>query len=60
GTTGKAVITISTALAGGTFTAAVDGQSVNSQSTSNSTNTTISLEYAGGIRTITLSASGTP
>ncbi|MDD5290596.1 MAG: hypothetical protein PHZ04_00585 [Patescibacteria group bacterium] len=60
GTTGKAVITIPTALAGGTFTAAVDGQSVNSQSTSNSTNTTISLEYAGGIRTITLSASGTP
>jgi len=60
GTTGSAVITIPTTLAGGNFTASVDGQNIKSQSTSNSTNTTISLEYAGGIRSITLSASGTP
>lgn len=60
GTTGKAVITIPTSLAGGNFMASVDGQSVPSQLTSNSTNTTISLEYSGGIKTITLSASGTP
>jgi hypothetical protein len=60
GTTGKAEITIPTALVGGNFTASIDGQNVESQSTSNSTSTTISLEYAGGIRSITLSASGTP
>jgi len=60
GTTGNAVITIPTALVGGNFTASVDGQSVNSQSTSNSTSTIISLEYAGGIRSITLSAPSTP
>jgi predicted TIM-barrel fold metal-dependent hydrolase len=57
GTTGQAVISIPIALAGKNFTAAVDGQSVKSQSTANSTSTTISLEYAGGIRSITLSAS---
>lgn len=57
-TTGNAAITIPTALAGGNFTAFVDGQSVKFQSTSNSTNTTISLKYAGGIRSITLSAQG--
>jgi predicted TIM-barrel fold metal-dependent hydrolase len=56
GTTGSAVITIPTALVGGTLKAAVDGQSVTSQTTSNSTNTTVSLDFAGGIRTITLSA----
>ncbi|MFA4834230.1 MAG: hypothetical protein WC619_05315 [Patescibacteria group bacterium] len=55
-TTGKAVITIPTALAGKNFTAAVDGKSVNSQSTSNSTSATINLEYAGGLKSITLSA----
>ena len=60
GTTGKAVVTIPTALAGKNFTAAVDGKSVKSQSTSNSTNITVNLEYAGGIRSITLSAPSTP
>ncbi|MDP3697719.1 MAG: hypothetical protein Q8R55_06970, partial [Candidatus Taylorbacteria bacterium] len=56
GTAGNAKITIPTALAGGKFTASVDGQNVQSQVTSNSANTTVSLEYSGGIRTITLSA----
>ena len=60
GTTGNAVITIPTTLAGGNFTALVDGQSVQSQLTSNSTSTTISLEYSGGIKSITLRAPGTP
>jgi hypothetical protein len=60
GTTGNAVITIPKALVGGNFKASIDGQSVKSQSTSNSINTTISLEYAGGIKSITLGASGTP
>lgn len=60
GITGNAVITIPTALAGGTFTASVDGQSAKSQLTSNSTSTTISLEYAGGIKLITLSAPAMP
>ncbi len=59
GTTGNAVITIPTAL-GKNFTASVNGQSVKSQSTSNSANTTISLEYSGSIKSITLNASGTP
>lgn len=59
GTTSKAVVTIPTALAGGNFTATVDGQNVKSQSTSNTTSTIISLEYTGGIRSITLSAPGT-
>ncbi|MCX6806962.1 MAG: hypothetical protein NT135_02480 [Candidatus Berkelbacteria bacterium] len=59
-TTGNAVITIPTTLAGKNFTASVDGQSVKPQSTSNSTSTAISLEYAGGIKSITLSGSGTP
>lgn len=58
GTTGNAVITIPTTLVGGNLTVSVDGQSVKSQSTSNSTSVTISLEYAGGIRSITLSAQG--
>jgi len=56
-TTGNATITIPTALVGGKFTASVDGQSVKSQATSNSTNTVISLEYAGGIKSITLTKS---
>ncbi len=60
GTTGSAVITIPTTLAGGNFTASVDGQSVKSQVTSNSTNTIVSLNYSGGIKSVTLSASGTP
>jgi len=60
GTTGNAEIIIPTALVGGKFTASVDGQNVKSQSTSNSTNTTISLNYAGGIRSVNLSAPGTP
>jgi hypothetical protein len=59
GTTGNAVITIPTTLVGGKFTASVNGQSVKSQSTSNPTNTTISLEYTGSIKSITLSAPGT-
>jgi hypothetical protein len=60
GTTANTVITIPTTLVGGKFTASMDGQSVKSQLTSNPTNTTISLEYAGGIKLITLSAPGTP
>jgi hypothetical protein len=60
GTTGDAAVTIPTTLVGGNFTASVDGQSVESQLTSNSTSTTISLKYAGGIRSITLSAPVTP
>ncbi len=58
GTTGNAVITIPTTLVGGNFTASVDGQSAKYQSTSNSNYATISLEYAGGIRSVTLSAQG--
>jgi len=60
GTMGNAVITIPTTLVSGNFTASVDGQNVESQSTSTSTSTTISLEYAGGIRSITLMAPATP
>jgi len=60
GTTGKAVVTIPTALMGSNFTATVDGQSVSSQSTSSSGNTIVSLDYAGGIRSITLTAPVTP
>lgn len=59
-TKGQAEITVPTALVGGKFAAAVDGQSVTAQTTSNATSTTISLEYVGGIRTITLSAPNTP
>ena len=59
GTTGNAVVTIPIAL-GKNFTASVDGKSVKSQSTSSSTNTTVSLEYAGGIRAITLTTPSTP
>ncbi|MDP3934926.1 MAG: hypothetical protein Q8Q46_01760 [Candidatus Giovannonibacteria bacterium] len=55
GTAGSAVVTIPIAL-GKNFTASVDGQSVKSQSTSNSANTIVNLEYSGGIRTITLVA----
>jgi hypothetical protein len=58
-TMGSATIIVPTAL-GTNFTASVDGQSAKSQSTSNSANATISLEYAGGVRSITLSASKTP
>src|SRR3989344_3187668 len=54
-TAGNAVVTVPTAL-GRNFTASVDGKSVKSQSTSNSTSTTINLNYAGGIRLIILSA----
>jgi hypothetical protein len=60
GTTGNAIITIPTTLAGKNFTVSVDGKSVKSQSTSDSTNTTVNLEYAGGIKSITLIASNTP
>lgn len=54
GTAGSAVITIPTALAGGNFTAQVDGQSVQIKETSNPAYTTISLEYAGGIKSVSL------
>jgi len=57
GTTGSATITIPTTLVRGNFTARIDGQSVQITEVSNSTYTTISLEYAGGIRTVALSAS---
>ena len=56
-TTGSATITIPIAL-GKNFSASVDGQSVKSQSTANSTNTTVNVGYNGGIRSITLTASG--
>ncbi|MFH0834731.1 MAG: hypothetical protein V1881_00100 [Candidatus Micrarchaeota archaeon] len=56
GTTGSATITIPTTLVRGNFTAQVDSQSVPIQEMSNATDTTISLEYAGGIRAITLTA----
>ena len=59
GTTGNAVITIPTAL-GKNFTASVDGQGVKSQVTSDSTNTTVSVTYQGGIRSVTLTAPKTP
>ena len=60
GTTGFATITIPTTLGIGNFTAQVDGRSVQIKEASNATYTTISLEYAGGIRLITLSAPGSP
>ena len=56
GTTGSATITIPTTLLNGNFTVSVDGQSVKSRSTSYTTYTAISLEYDGGIKSITLSA----
>ncbi len=57
-TTGKAAITVPSSFASGNFTASVDGQSVKSTTIFNSTDTTISLEYAGGIRSITLKVEG--
>ena len=54
GTAGSAAITIPTILVRGNVTASVDGQSVQIKEMSNSTYTTISLEYAGGIRSIAL------
>ncbi len=60
GTTGHAAITLPAALAGKNFTASVNGQSVTSQSTSDANSTTVSLDYGGGIKTITLTATGTP
>jgi hypothetical protein len=56
-TTGSAAITIPTTLVKGNFMASVDGQSVQIKEVSNSTHTTINLEYTGGIRTVALSAS---
>jgi hypothetical protein len=56
GTTISAIITIPASLVRGNFTAQVDGQSVQIKEMSNSTDTTINLEYAGGIRIISLSA----
>ena len=57
GTTGNAIVTIPTTLVGGNFTASVDGQSVPIKEMSNSADTIITLEYAGGIRKVVLSAS---
>ena len=57
GTTGNARVTIPTALVGGNFTASVDGKSVQINEKSNSADTIITLEYAGGIRTVVLSVS---
>ncbi|MFA5829889.1 MAG: S-layer homology domain-containing protein [Candidatus Gracilibacteria bacterium] len=59
-TTGNAVITIPKTLISGNFTSSVNGQSVQSQSTSNATDTIITVGYAGGIKSITLSVPGTP
>jgi hypothetical protein len=56
-TAGSATVTIPTALVAGSFTARIDGQSAQITQTSGPTYTTISLEYAGGIRTVALSAS---
>ncbi|MFA6268772.1 MAG: amidohydrolase family protein [archaeon] len=53
-TNGSAVITIPAMLAKGNFMAFVDGQSVSIKEESNSTNTIITVEYSGGIKTITL------
>ena len=56
GTTMSVAIIIPTTLIKGNFTAQVDGQSVQFKEVSNSTDTTINLEYAdGGIRIVTLS-----
>lgn len=57
GKTMSATITIPTTLVKGRFTAQVDGQNVPIKEESNSTDTTITLEYAGGINTIVLSVS---
>jgi hypothetical protein len=57
GTTGSVAITIPTKLVGGNFTASVDGQSVQIKEVSNSNDITINLEYAGGIRTVVITAS---
>ncbi|MDO8513028.1 MAG: hypothetical protein Q7S37_00805 [bacterium] len=59
-TTGNATIIVPTTLVGKNFTVSVDGQSVKPKSTSNSADTTISLDYAGGIKSIVLGRSGTP
>ncbi len=56
GTTGSATITIPAALARGNFTAKVDGQSVQVKEMPNATYTAISVEYSGGIKSITLNA----
>lgn len=56
-TAGSAVITIPTDLVKGKFTASVDGKSVQINEKSNSADTIITLEYAGGIRTVVLSIS---
>jgi hypothetical protein len=57
GTTMSAAITIPTTLVRGNFTAQVDSQSVQIKEASNSAHTSLNLEYAGGIRTVVLSAS---
>ncbi len=56
GAAGSATIIIPTILLGQNLTAMVDGQSVHTAETSNSAYTTLRLEYAGGIRTVALSA----
>ncbi len=54
GTAGSATITIPATVLNGSFTAQVDGRSVQIKDMSNATYTIISLEYAGGIKSITL------
>ncbi|MFA6908128.1 MAG: amidohydrolase family protein [Candidatus Micrarchaeia archaeon] len=54
GTPGSAAITVPAALAGGSFTASVDGQDVQIKEAPGPACTTISLEYAGGIRSVTI------
>ncbi|VVB58371.1 Uncharacterised protein [Candidatus Anstonella stagnisolia] len=58
GTAGSATITIPAALASGNFTALVDGKSVQIKKESNTAYTTLSLEYEGGIKSITIRAPG--
>ncbi|MEK7583799.1 MAG: hypothetical protein AAB490_01015 [Patescibacteria group bacterium] len=60
GTTGHVVITVPKMIMSGISEVSVDGQSSTSQTTSNSTSNIVSLDFAGGIRTITLRATGTP
>ncbi len=56
GTAGSAAITIPAGLARGNFTAFVDGQSVQIKEVPGPAYTTVSLEYAGGIRAIAIRA----
>lgn len=59
-TTGNATIIVPTALIGKNFTVFVDSQSVKPKTTSSSADTTITLDYTGGIKSIVISRSGNP